>query len=174
MVPLSSSSSSASASSPPPRPLTATVASTHALSQPIPALHAPLLPSSFSSDEPPLTLYEDGYLKLTPTKLKVKCYFFPFGLAKTIPLKDIKKVSLLPLGSMWQGQYKHWGMAVDFQRWWPSDLRRAGRTHFIEVDCGSWPRVAFTVNDPENVYLLLSQAMAVAKAVVRGDQQQQH
>jgi len=109
MVPLSSSSSSASASSPPPRPLTATVASTHALSQPIPALHAPLLPSSFSSDEPPLTLYEDGYLKLTPTKLKVKCYFFPFGLAKTIPLKDIKKVS-----EKWEEGEDTWKM-----RWWP-------------------------------------------------------
>jgi len=43
------------------------------------------------------------------------------------PSLPTPQVSLLPLDSMWQGQYKHWGMAVDFQRWWPSDLRRAGR-----------------------------------------------
>jgi len=39
----------------------------------------------------------------------------------------------------------------------PPSLLPFVQTHFIEVDCGSWPRVAFTVNDPENVYLLLSQ-----------------
>lgn len=37
-------------------------------------------------------LYEDRYLKLTPTQLKVKCYFFPIRPGTTIPLKDIQKV----------------------------------------------------------------------------------
>ena len=122
------------------------------------------------------------------------------------PFLPFPQISLLPLGSMLKGQYKYWGMAVDFQRWWPSDLKRAGRvrrdgrrkggregrreegrndrihesgaysslplflfpslppslhpshqTQFIEVDCGTWPRVAFTVDEPERVYLVLSQ-----------------
>jgi len=91
---LSSSSGSSSSASPPPSlPFTAAVAPIHALLQPTNALHTPLLLSSSSSGGPLSTLYEDGYLKLTPTHLKVKCYYFPFGLAKTIPLQEIQKVS---------------------------------------------------------------------------------
>ena len=31
------------------------------------------------------------------------------------------------------------------------------QTHFIEVDSGKWPRVAFTIDEPEKIYAALSQ-----------------
>lgn len=59
------------------------------------------------------------------------------------------QISLRPLGSMWQGQYKHWGMAIDFKRWWPSDMLRHQRVGRLwgNVSEGSVPHGFGSLND---------------------------
>ncbi|TFJ84547.1 hypothetical protein NSK_004013 [Nannochloropsis salina CCMP1776] len=121
------------------------------------ALQKPLLDATCPEPVGASILYEDDFVKLTKSSLRIKWYYFPIGASKVIPLKSIQKISLRPLGSMWQGQYKHWGMAIDFKRWWPSDMLRHQRAHFIEVDCGTWPLVAFTLKESEDFYRSLSQ-----------------
>ncbi|EWM23543.1 hypothetical protein Naga_100339g4 [Nannochloropsis gaditana] len=113
------------------------------------ALQKPLLDATRPEPVGASILYEDDFIKLTGSSLRIKWYYFPIGASKVIPLKSIQKISLRPLGSTWQGQYKHWGMAIDFKRWWPSDMLRHQRVGRLwgNVSEGSVPHGFGSLND---------------------------
>jgi hypothetical protein len=59
----------------------------------------------------------------------IKCYFFPLGRDKTIPIKDIKLVEKRKLGF---AKARLWGMDVSHWHYWLAlDKNRFSREYFI-------------------------------------------
>jgi hypothetical protein len=57
------------------------------------ALQKPLLDATCPEPVGASILYEDDFVKLTKSSLRIKWYYFPIGASKVIPLKSIQKVS---------------------------------------------------------------------------------
>lgn len=107
--------------------------------------------------------YEDNYVQIGESSIKIKFYFFPTAKSKTIQLNDIREV-------YWCRQQPHfqimpWGMSPgDLPIWWAHDARRTRRAtstqHFrasnmhcnVIIDNGEDTLKGFTV---ENVDLFV-------------------
>lgn len=64
----------------------------------------------------------------------IKCYYFPIGTAKRIPLKDIQKVEVRDLG---MAKLRLWGMdLMAWGYWLPGDCARISRDQFIAIYTG--------------------------------------
>lgn len=105
-------------------------------------------------------LYQDTHCILYEDRLVVTWYFFPHGGNKTIPISHIIKAEQFDGGGMFGT--KSWGMAIDFQIWWASDIGREFRSSqtnngtgvtnaevpgTIIVNHGKWPKAGFSCNN---------------------------
>ncbi|MEI8084499.1 MAG: hypothetical protein WCI74_21895 [Actinomycetes bacterium] len=97
---------------------------------------------------PPLQFYDDGQVQLDRHALTLRRYHFPSGTAKVIPLQSIRGYRAQPLGAVVQ-RFRIWGTS-DLRRWLPLDVRRPLKSTMVTLDIpGTWPRPAFTPEDPE-------------------------
>ena len=87
-------------------------------------------------------LYEDQKMKITRDGIILYCFWFPFAQQKFIPFENIKHHKLHPHISHFF--MKSWGIAADFQVWWPMDFKkRLGERNAIILDLGGWPKIGF-------------------------------
>eukprot|EP00039_Didymoeca_costata_P016472 m.297358 g.297358 ORF g.297358 m.297358 type:complete len:231 (-) comp16397_c0_seq6:485-1177(-) len=92
-------------------------------------------------------LYEDGYCRLHEHMLVIKYWYFPTGASKKIPISNIHSVivpSKIPFL-----EHKAWGMAIDFNVWWASDLKHAMNysNRRVIVDARGWPKAGFSCDE---------------------------
>lgn len=87
-------------------------------------------------------LYEDDKMKISSKGILLYSYWFPFGLKKFIPFKEIRKFEIRRNVSHFY--IKAWGIAADFEVWWHMDFKkRFGDRNAIILDCGGWPKIGF-------------------------------
>lgn len=98
-------------------------------------------------------LYEDSYIRITESMLRIKWYYFPFG-SKDIEWKQIKRVEVLPISGEGISGIKHWGMALS-PVWWHCDWQRFSRAQFVKLDLGSWVKVGITCDDVQTASALI-------------------
>jgi hypothetical protein len=97
-------------------------------------------------------LYEDKYVKLTKTKLIIKCYYFPTTQAKHIDIGSIQKIYYNDQVVFYKqcGLTKGWGMSLS-PIWWACDLGRGLRNsrelNNVVVDIGDAIYKGCTVAD---------------------------
>jgi hypothetical protein len=93
--------------------------------------------------DPGNALYDDGNVQLTKHSLVLRGYYFPFNTSRTIPLKDIKRVTMCyPRAFL---QMKSWGMGIDLQTWWHLDFGRiGGPRNALVIHTGAYPSAGIT------------------------------
>ncbi len=96
-------------------------------------------------------LYDDKDVKIRESGVTIKCYFFPFGNSKRIPIDRIKDVYLIK-----KNIYRLWGTGT-FEYWFALDSKRFDYNCFIAIDNGSSMLPSFTCTDNEGVYKLLKE-----------------
>jgi len=109
-------------------------------------------------------LYEDKFVSLTKEELTVFTYYFPFGSNLVIPIGNI--ASFAEHNRTHLGSSKGWGMGIDFQTWWASDLWRGTPLHdgkssnvLVKRRNVGWPSVGFSVDDRDIFLQQLEQLM---------------
>jgi hypothetical protein len=101
----------------------------------------------------PRVLYEDAWVRCTPTHLVVRHYYFPFGGAKSIAYADVRDVTEVEMGLL-TGKGRLWGTASP--RWWAHlDLRRPRKHTALVLDVGGRVRPFLTPDDPARVRALV-------------------
>lgn len=99
-------------------------------------------------------LFEDKDIRITTQYLTIKCYYFPIGTSKKIPLKDIARVEIRDLG---MARMRLWGMdAMAWGYWLPGDCQRCSRDQFIAVYTNKCIVPSFTTEHTTVVYNILS------------------
>lgn len=98
-------------------------------------------------------LYEDKSVRLDERGITIKRYYFPFGLSKRIPYRQIHAVRLLPLTAL-SGQWRLWGTSNP-RYWFPLDAHRPKKEWLLVVDVGRWISPAITPDDAQKVEAIL-------------------
>lgn len=107
---------------------------------------------------PPRQYYDDGRIQLDRRALTLRRYHFPSGTAKVIPLRAIRDYRVESLGLVVQ-RFRIWGSS-DLRRWLPLDVRRPLRSTLITLDVpGTWPRPAFTPEEPEDFLAMFAELL---------------
>lgn len=83
-------------------------------------------------------LYDDKDVKIRESGITIKCYYFPIGTSKRIPISKIKDVEFINSSSS-----RIWGTGT-FEYWFALDSKRMGYESFIAIDNGSSVKPAFT------------------------------
>ncbi|KCV70929.1 hypothetical protein, variant [Fonticula alba] len=130
---------------------------------------------SHSADVP---LHSDEFVTLYRDRLVVHWYYFPFAGDKVVPLDQVRRVHTgyfagatppryLPspeaaaksgvyggkVLDMWD--WKHWGMALNFDTWWSCDLGRDGKDNWIAIELDdTHVKVGFAVDTHTHTGLL--------------------
>lgn len=100
--------------------------------------------------------YEDRLIEISQSHVRIKHYYFPFLLSKTIPFEQIARVELNS-ATLWAGRWRLAGTR-DFRTWFPLDLSRPKRDSiFIMTLKQKWFRIGFTVEDSEEVSRIFKQ-----------------
>jgi hypothetical protein len=108
--------------------------------------------------QPPRQYYDDGLVQLDRFALTLRRYHFPSGTAKVIPLRAIKSYQTESLGVLMQ-RFRIWGSS-DLRRWLPLDVRRPLKSVLVTLEVpGTWPRPAFTPEDPEAFITVFSELL---------------
>eukprot|EP01083_Nonionella_stella_P089121 248643_1 len=92
--------------------------------------------------------YKDKFCEVTADSLRIYWYYFPFAIAKTIRLTDIRTLKTLNRGEKpsWRAR-KAWGMSFS-NVWWAADCWRIfGKYGSVVIGTGSWPLSGFSCED---------------------------
>lgn len=102
-----------------------------------------------ANNSPQEPLYKDSFVTLYPDRIVIAWYWFPTTQSKIIPIAEIKKVTV-PSKIQFLN-HKAWGMAIDFDIWWASDMSNLMdySDRRVIIDCGTWPKVGFSCDDRE-------------------------
>ncbi|MBW0000039.1 MAG: hypothetical protein JO015_13125 [Verrucomicrobia bacterium] len=104
---------------------------------------------------PPLPLYEDDLVVVTPDSLLLKRYYFPTLQPKLVSLAEIHRIEILR-SNLWTGRFRLWGSG-DLRTFYPLDLGRPKRDRIFRLtQRGKWIRIAFTVVDAERFIAAIS------------------
>jgi hypothetical protein len=90
--------------------------------------------------------YRDSKIECTPTSLRIRDYYFPFG-AKDVPYAALKGVRKVALSTM-RGKLRIWGTA-SFRYWLNLDLRRPTKKFGFVIDNGKPMKPFVTPDDPD-------------------------
>ena len=89
-------------------------------------------------------LYRDKLVSVDDQTIRIKRYYFPLGLSKSVRLTDIQNIRVLPV-NLTTGAARIWGSG-DFRTWFPLDWNRFNREKiFIMTLRSGRCRVGFTV-----------------------------
>lgn len=105
-------------------------------------------------------LFKNDYITCYSDHLVIPFYYFPYG-SKTIEYKNIRSVELLDANDLSFFKTKTWGMALS-PIWWPLDIRRQWRKHYLIIDANQWPKIGVTMDDEDTlkVYKLIRPKIA--------------
>src|SRR5580700_5617387 len=93
-------------------------------------------------------VYEDSLVKVTPQKIELKNYYFPFLNSKRLAMNEVDRVTVQE-PSLWNGQWRIWGTG-NFAAWYPLDLYRPSRKRIYTLfQRGRSIKVCFTVEEPD-------------------------
>lgn len=102
------------------------------------------------------TKYKDKLVEITDKEMVFYRYYFPFFVAKRVPLERITRVERRS-PSLPNGSWRIWGTG-DFRVWFPLDVQRPKRDAiFIATLRGAEMRIGFTVEDSGKVSKILSE-----------------
>ena len=90
-------------------------------------------------------LYSDKRIVCDDGGITVKRYYFPFG-SKHFPFANITAAYLRKIGAT-TGQYRFWGMGLDFKHWFHEDHSRPSKSRAILIETGGWIRAVLTPDD---------------------------
>jgi hypothetical protein len=95
-------------------------------------------------------LYKDGLIEITDQEIVFRCYYFPSGADKSVPLNQIEGVQVRK-PSFFGGRWRLWGTG-NFLTWFPWDGARPSRDRiFMAYLRGSSRRIGFTVENSQKV-----------------------
>ena len=100
-------------------------------------------------------LYFDKQVTVYKDLIVINKYYFPLATSKTILIKDIEFIALVPLNGV-----KHrWGINSKFlNNWFPLDNHRNQKEKFIEIRLkGKKTRPSLTPDLPDQVFQILWQ-----------------
>ncbi|KCV70928.1 hypothetical protein H696_01875 [Fonticula alba] len=135
-------------------------------------------PSTHGPTGREVPLHSDEFVTLYRDRLVVHWYYFPFAGDKVVPLDQVRRVHTgyfagatppryLPspeaaaksgvyggkVLDMWD--WKHWGMALNFDTWWSCDLGRDGKDNWIAIELDdTHVKVGFAVDTHTHTGLL--------------------
>jgi hypothetical protein len=99
-------------------------------------------------------LYKDKLIEITDNYLLLKQYYFPSLKPKTICLKDIENIKVLP-PTLANGKWRLQGSG-NFRIWFSLDIDRPKRDKIFLVTLkNKWIKSAFTAEDSEAVLKIL-------------------
>ena len=105
--------------------------------------------SLVTADDDDPVLFKNDYITCYSDRLVIPYYYFPYG-SKTVKYKNIRSVELLDAKDLSFFQTKTWGMALS-SIWWPLDIRRQWRKHYLVIDANQWPKIGITMNDEDTI-----------------------
>jgi hypothetical protein len=92
--------------------------------------------------------YRDRWIECTPTAIKVRGYYFPWG-TKRISYDSIRSLQRVKLGVV-RGKWRIWGTGNP--RYWASlDPRRPKKQVGLILDLGRFVHPLITPDDPDSV-----------------------
>ena len=100
-------------------------------------------------------LYFDKQVTIYRDLIVINKYYFPLATSKTILIKDIQFISLVPSN----GANHRWGITPKFlNNWFPLDNHRNEKSKFIEIRIkGKKTRPSITPDDADKVFAILWQ-----------------
>lgn len=92
-------------------------------------------------------------MRIEADAVVVKWYYFPMATSKRIKFAHIVKIedgdySKLPFTAT-----KMWGMALT-PVWWPCDMKRPGREHYILLHLNTYPSCGLTLPNDRHAKVL--------------------
>lgn len=100
--------------------------------------------------------YTDTLVEISERDIVFHNYYFPFGAAKTVPLKHIAGIEVRP-PSLRHGSWRIWGTG-GFGIWFPLDWKRPKRDAvFVALLKDAPKRIGFTVEHSQMVTGILKE-----------------
>jgi len=90
--------------------------------------------------------YHDDKVECTPSELRIRGYYFPFG-TKKIPYESIKGLRRYDMTGL-RGQWRIWGTGT-FKYWANLDTKRPKKKVAFIVDDGKSVKPFVTPDDPD-------------------------
>jgi hypothetical protein len=95
-------------------------------------------------------IYSDSLISITENTISFKCYYYPSGKSKVVPLTDIVCI-VVRVPTIWNGKWRIHGTG-SFKTWYPKDMNRPKRDRiFFATLKNQWVNIGFTVENADRV-----------------------
>ena len=109
----------------------------------------------------PMRVYSDSFVEVRQDALVIRCYWFPSGAPKLLPVGEIREVDVRP--ELWMGPHTRWGLGGP-SVWWACDTRLSRANGCVVIRSDSLFRHGFSCDDRAKLTEALRGVLAAERA----------